>query len=350
MLRWTQIIYLCAASVVACACGTSRADYALERIVQETPYFSASKYDIDTVSVIAEPISSERSLVSANVNFSQHYPNIGMTDDSKKSDGGVFTTFFGLEGSKQPQDFGVNANLGGRLAFNYAGPLLKDAGVGFQIGSSFVGSGNAVQVFELLGESTGRFQQYTTIGIFRRSIGPISFGAAYDHLYQNSFDKFNLGQLRLRMGYLLSQNTEIGTTANLSSRSEVGAFNSTDVRLTPIEMLHFYVDHQWQSQARTRMWIGVADGHGEAIAAFGDQIRKNNQVTFGAEFFAPLNNFAAIYGEANLIMPADTGAVDAYLGLQLIPGGINRVGRTNRFRGMFSPASNATFANDLKFE
>ena len=350
MLRWTQLIYLCTASVIACACGTSRADDALEKIVQVTPYFSDSKYVIDTDPVIAKPIRSEISLVSANVDLPQHYANIGGTDGSKNSDGGVFTTFLGLEGSKQPQDFGVNANFGGRLAFNYAGPLLKDAGVGFQIGSSYVGSGNAVQVFELLGESTGRYQQYTTIGIFRRSNGPISFGAAYDHLYQNSFDKFNLGQLRLRMGYLLNQNTEIGTTANLSSRSEVGSFNDTDVRLTPIEMLNLYIDHQWQSQARTRMWIGVADGHGEANAAFGDRARKNNQVTFGAEIFAPLNNFAAIYGEANIIMPADTGAVDAYLGMQLIPGGINRVGRTNRFRGMFSTASSATFANDLKFE
>lgn len=266
------------------------------------------------------------------------------------SDTGVFTAFFGLEGSKQPQDFGVNANLGGRLAFNYTMPLLEEAGVGFQIGSSFVGSGNAVQVFQRLGESTGRYQHFTTMGVFRRGDGPLSLGAAYDYLYQNSFDKFHLSQFRLTMGYRLSQNTAIGTTANLSSRSETGLFNDTEVRLTPMEMLSFYVDHRWQSNARTRMWVGIADGHGEANAALGDGNRKNNQLTFGSEIFAPLNNFAAIYGEANLVMPADTGVVDAYLGLQLIPGGIHRVGRANRFRAIFAPASSATFASDLKRE
>ena len=383
MFRWAQPIFVCVASAIACACGTSWAADPLEQALQEIPSFFQAINEagdgpiISTATVTAssspgqsaeetpaffqnnpetvdplctDSICGESSLACGIANSQPTYLDNCQIDNSSKCNGGVFTTFFGLEGSKQPQDFGVNANFGGRLAFNYATPLLKNMGVGFQIGSSFVGSGNAVQVFELVGESTGRFQQYTTIGIFRRTEGRLSYGAAYDHLYQNSFDKFNLGQFRLRLGYLISPTTEIGTTANLSSRSEVGLFNSTEVRLTPIEMLNFYVDHQWRSQARTRTWIGVVDGHGEANAAFGDRARKNNQLTFGAEIFAPLNNFAAIYGEANIIMPADTGAVDAYLGMQFIPGGLARVARTNRFRPMFSSASSATFANDLKFE
>ena len=72
--------------------------------------------------------------------------------------------FLGLDGSKQPQDFGVNAHFGGRFSVNYGFPLLKELGLGAQVGTALGQSHNAVQVFERLGESTDRFQVFTTLG------------------------------------------------------------------------------------------------------------------------------------------------------------------------------------------
>ena len=56
--------------------------------------------------------------------------------------------FAGLEGSKQPQDFGVNANFGGRFQANLGLPLVEACGLGMQIGTSINYTDNAVQVFE----------------------------------------------------------------------------------------------------------------------------------------------------------------------------------------------------------
>jgi hypothetical protein len=39
--------------------------------------------------------------------------------------GDELTLFGGLDGSKQPQDFGVNANLGGQAHFNWGLPLSE---------------------------------------------------------------------------------------------------------------------------------------------------------------------------------------------------------------------------------
>ncbi len=53
---------------------------------------------------------------------------------------------------KQPQDFGVNANLGGQASFNWGVPLLSSYGLGMQLGSGVTATSNAVRVYELLGE------------------------------------------------------------------------------------------------------------------------------------------------------------------------------------------------------
>jgi hypothetical protein len=261
---------------------------------------------------------------------------------------GTFTSFFGIDGSKQPQDFGANANLGVAAQLNYAGPLIPSHGIGFQIGNRSVFSGNAVQVFELLGESKDRFQNFTTVGLFQRLNSGFTYGFAYDYLTQESFDNFSLGQWRFRASFDLTPVDEIGVTLNFLDRNDSGRFNSEAVQLDPVEQLHVYLRHRWQSGVNTSFWIGVADKHAEENAITGTLPPKTNQILFGAEFFAPLNNWMAIYGETNLMMPADTGAVDAYLGIQLAPQGIYRTrSRNNRFRNFLPVASSATFTTDL---
>lgn len=261
---------------------------------------------------------------------------------------GTLTSFFGIDGSKQPQDFGANANLGVAAQLNYARHLWAEQGIGFQIGSRVSFTGNAVQVFELLGESKDRFQNFTTVGLFQRRDSGFSYGFAYDYASVESFDRFSLGQWRVRASFELTPVNEIGVTLNFSDRNDTGRFNAESVVLEPVDQLHVYLRRNWQSGVNTTFWLGVADAHSEENAITGTLPPKTNQLLFGAEIFAPLNHWIAIFGETNLVMPADTGAVDAYLGIQFSPQGIRRTqSRSNRFRAFLPVASNPTFTTDL---
>ena len=258
------------------------------------------------------------------------------------------TLFLGIDGSKQPQDFGVNANLGTSLAASYSQAVAPATGVGIQIGTRVAFSGNAVQVYELLGESDNRFQSFTTLGLFQRSVNGWSWGAAYDFLYQDSFDEFRLGQWRMRSSFELNCSTEIGVNVHLGANGSTGQFNSTTVRLNAIDQMNVFVRKRWLSAALTTAWIGVADEHSEENAVTGTLPPKNNQLLLGADLFAPLNHCLAIYGETNLMMPADTGTVDAFLGISFAPGGIIRSrSRQNRYREFIPVASSTTFSVDL---
>lgn len=278
----------------------------------------------------------------------QPFESLSNTANTSRRSQGTLTSFLGIDGSKQPQDFGANANLGVAAQLNFSGPLWANGGIGFQIGSRVTFTGNAVQVFELLGESKDRYQNFTTLGLYQRFDSGFSYGFAYDYLNQNSFDGFNLGQWRFRTSMELSSVDEIGVTLNFSDRSDIGRFNEESVVLDPIEQLHVYWRHHWQSGVSTSFWLGVADRHSEENAITGTLAPKTNQLLSGAEFFAPLNDWMAIYGETNLMMPADTGAVDAYLGIQFAPRGIRRTqSRMNRFRSFMPVASSPTFTTDL---
>jgi hypothetical protein len=260
----------------------------------------------------------------------------------------TFTMLFGIEGSKEPQDFGVNANLGVVGQLSFSAPLIPNAGVGFQIGNSATFSGNAVQVFELLGESKDRFQNFTTVGLFQRLDSGVSWGVTYDFLNAESFDSFQLGQWRVGAAFDVSPNSEIGVTANLANRSDQANFNAETVKLEPIEQLRIHFRRQWETGASTAVWIGIADQHSEENAVTGTLPNKQNQILFGAELFAPLNQWLAIFGETNLMMPADTGVVNAYLGMQISPRSIRWAhARNNRFRPFLPVATGASFSVDL---
>lgn len=255
--------------------------------------------------------------------------------------------FFGLTGSKQPQDFGVNANLGVRGSLNFSNPLFPAAGVGVQIGSAVSTFGNAVQVFESLGESTGRTQSFTTLGIFQRLSSGFSWGVVYDYLYQESFDDFSLGQYRLQVGWNTCSDLEFAATFTFASRGDQGEFNDINVRLDPIEQFQVSIRKYWPSGVNTAVKIGVADRHSEDNVVTGTLPPKSNQLLFGADLYAPLTGWLAIYGETNLMMPADTGAVDAFLGMQFSTRGITRRVRRRIFRPYLPVAGNPTFTVDL---
>lgn len=260
------------------------------------------------------------------------------------------TLFAGLDGSKQPQDFGVNANLGGHVHFNWGLPVSDHLGIGVQVGSTLIATDNAVQVYELLGEQTTRVQNYNTIGLFQRFDGGFAWGFVYDWLNEDSFDNFSLSQWRLRGSWDVSHRDQIGVTANLRGDSDRGVFNgptAVPVTLRPINQGNLYWRHWWQSGVQTTSWIGIAEEHGENNVAVGPAPSFDESLLIGADILAPLNRYFALYGETNIIFPADTGTVDAFMGLRFFPGGNSRRARRGRYAPLLPVATPTNFSVDL---
>lgn len=256
--------------------------------------------------------------------------------------------FAGLEGSKQPQDFGINAHFGGRTAVNIGLPLVPEWGLGVQVGTAINATANAVQVVERVEGSTGRTQSFTTVGVFQRFDCGIVWGAASDWLYQDYYDNFFLGQSRARVGYALSLADEVGVQVSINGWSDTGNFGATAVRLDPLTQGHLYWRHTFASGARLGGWLGISEGHGEANAALGDLPPLGPQFLFGSDLFIPLNDRLALFGEANFIQPADTGTVDAYLGLEWRPWGGAMAATRSRYAPLMPVANNTSFAVDLR--
>ncbi len=257
------------------------------------------------------------------------------------------TLFGGIDGSKQPQDFGVNANLGGQAQFNWGVPISQDWGLGLQVGQGIVSSDNAVRVYELSGEAKGRFQSYTTVGLYQRTDSGFSWAFAHDWLNQSSFDTFSLSQWRLRGAYDVAPCDQVGISANIAGSGDTGDFNATTVRLQAIDQGSCFWRHWWPTGVQTTWWGGVAGGHGENNAVTGPSPRFGNSFLMGADIVSPLNDYFAIYGETNLIFPADSGTVDAFLGLQFFPGGGAKRARRGRFSPLLPVASPTSFSTDL---
>ena len=129
------------------------------------------------------------------------------------------SVFMGLDGSKQPQDFGINAQFGGRASVNWAVPLVESLGIGAQIGTAIDATGDAVQVQQRILGSTGRTQSYTTVGVFQRTQMGLFWGLAYDFLREDYYDRFTLGQWRFNVGYQLSPRSTLGVWSTISARA-----------------------------------------------------------------------------------------------------------------------------------
>ena len=254
--------------------------------------------------------------------------------------------FGGLEGSKQPQDFGVNANFGSRWAANWGFPLLADYGIGAQIGTSINQTDNAVQVFDRVGETAHRTQNFSTVGIFQR-YDRWRWGVGYDFLYESYYDHFFLGQWRGRGGYAVSDKDEFGVWFTVSQHHDSGLFLNIPVTLTPLSQGNVYWQHQFETGPRTMAWCGVSEGHGQVNLALGDLPKTHPQFVFGAEVDVPLNRYFAIYGQANFISPADSGTVDSYLGIAYYPSGHAFPAMRNPFTPFLALANSTMFATNL---
>ena len=251
-----------------------------------------------------------------------------------------------IDGAKQPQDFGVNADLGVRLRAQYAAPLSRAYGIGFQIGSSFTWTDNGVRVFELLGEETKRFQNFNTVGIFQRS-GRWGWGGVFDHLYQSGFDKTHLGQFRGRVSYDLTNQTRIGLSGRLRAFDDDARFLDQTVTLRSINQGSVFIRHFFSTGVQSTWSLGLVDEHSESNAVTGPAPARGVSPVIGADFYAPLNDSLGLYGETNLITPSDTGTVDAIFGFVYYPYADARRANRSKWTPVLTTAAATSFAVDL---
>jgi hypothetical protein len=260
--------------------------------------------------------------------------------------------FAGLEGSKQPQDFGVNAHFGGRFHANMGIPILPSIGLGAQIGTALNYTDNAVQVHERIEGNKNRLQSYTTVGLFQRLDCGFTWAVGYDFLVQDYYDNFQLGQWRGDFGYRFNRTHEVGTWIAISNDADQGFYGpgpvvpAIPVVLDPITQGNIYYRRNWENDSQTTIWIGMAEEHGESNVALGDLKPVDERLVFGADVFLPISPHLAIFGQANFLTPSDTGTVDAYLGMSYFPGGSHGA-RERRFAPRLPVANNTVFATDL---
>lgn len=251
-----------------------------------------------------------------------------------------------LNGSKQPQDLGVNAQFGARVAANWGLPVWREGGLGLQVGTSIDPLYQAVAVLDRLDISDDRFQNFTTVGLYQRTERGWVWGVAHDFLYENYWANFHLSQWRGVAALEWGENNEVGTWFAIRDKGDTARLAGQTFDVEAITQGSIYWRHWFENRTQATVWVGVADGHGAFVLAFPDGATVSQRALFGADVRVPLTDWAAIFGEANFIAPFDSGTVDAYLGIELFPR--RNAASVRRFAPVLSVASNPTFAVDLR--
>ncbi|MCA9751871.1 MAG: hypothetical protein KC591_06745 [Gemmatimonadetes bacterium] len=254
--------------------------------------------------------------------------------------------FAGLDGSKQPQDLGINANMGGRFAVDTGFALWKSGGLGLHVGAGANFSDAAVHVLDQIEGTSRRTQYYGSVGLFQTA-GSLRWAAGYDYQHNSYYDDFRLAQFRGRIGYAVTPHNELGVWGTASLRDDVGTMGDTEVTLQPIQQVNAFLRHTWPSRAWTSVWGGYAAGHDNVVWVLPPDTRDKNVFVYGADLFMPLSDRFAMTGAANFLTPTATGTVDAHLGLTFYPGGGVFGPDARPFAPVQTTANNATFSVDL---
>jgi hypothetical protein len=259
----------------------------------------------------------------------------------------TLTFFAGLDGSKQPQDLGINANMGVRVAGNIGVPLVERWNLGAQGGVALNLSDAAVHVLDQIEGTSRRTQTFVTAGVFQQLSTRVSWTLAYDYLREHYYDDFVLGQWRGDIAYGASAQDDLGVWFTRSARGDDGVMGDTSVRLDPISQVNAYIRHAWPTGARTTLWAGVATHHHNVVVLLPDNSQDQNVLVYGAQLELPLSNRLSVTGSGNFLTPAATGTVDAYLGVTFFPGRRSPQSARPRFAPPLAVANNPEFPVDL---
>ncbi len=256
----------------------------------------------------------------------------------------TLSVFVGPDGSKQPQDLGINANMGLRMSGTWGVALHEASGLGAQAGLGLNVSDAAVDVLEAVEGTSRRRQTFVTAGLFQTA-GRANWAFVYDLQASQYFDSFSVGQVRGQAGYAVRAQDEVGVWFTKGIHGDTATIGGTPVELDAIGQVNVYARHEWASGARTGAWLGRAGGHSRVVLVLPDRPRLSGVLVYGADLDVPLDNRFSLTGAANFVTPTASGTVDAYLGLTMHFGG--RQAR-RRFSPLASVANNPTFAVDLQ--
>jgi hypothetical protein len=256
--------------------------------------------------------------------------------------------YLGLNGSKGPEDLGINANFGFRTAVNWGLPVWQEYGLGVQVGSALNYSRTAVRVLRSVDGTRDRWENFSTGGVFQRAPCGINWGLVYDFVDERYYSSLTLGQWRGQVGYNLTDNDEVGAWGAWREHGEAAAVAGEAFSLEPILQANLFWRHTWPNEAVTRLWVGVAEEHGCFLLVAPGESPVHHPVVFGADIYVPLNDYLALYGEANFITPNDSGTVTAFFGFAFYPGGGAKAASRSRFAPYLPLANNPSFAIDLR--
>jgi hypothetical protein len=255
--------------------------------------------------------------------------------------------FVGPDGSKQPQDLGINAHMGIRLGANLGFPLSEAVKLGAQIGVAENLSDSAVHVLDQVEGTSRRTQTFVTAGVFQRPTPKFNWGVVYDLSLVQYYDDFTLGQVRGQVGFGVRESDEVGLRFAKALQNDDATMGGTPVYLDPITQVTGYHRHTWANAAQTSVWVGVANGHHNVVWVFPDNSRDKNVLVYGAELSMPLSERFAITGATNLVTPTATGTVDAYLGVTFYPGRSGLRAARNTFSPIVPVANNPEMAINM---
>ena len=249
-----------------------------------------------------------------------------------------------VDGFKGPIDFAnANGNFGLKFGINGAVALLPRLGIGLQAGTSEVLSNLKGSPFPEP-NATNRSQEFVTVGMFQRinrENGALTWGFAYDWLFDQYYSDFAFGQWRVKGAWEFNPCDEIGLTAAIPEHGDSGEipdfFGGTDVlHFKPISQGYLYWRHTWENEASVTGRAGVAERPGEFV--------------FGGESRVPVTKNLALTSDFTYIMPnASGGAVgqteeiwNVSFGIEFVPGGFNRC--CGRFQPFLPVADNGSMA------
>ncbi len=254
--------------------------------------------------------------------------------------------FSGIDAFKGPMDIGnANGNFGVRAGANAAVSIFQRWGIALQ-------AGLAADLSNLKGSpypfpnATMRDQYFTTTGIFQRinrdDGSAITWGFAYDWLFDDYYSNFHFGQWRVKGEYEASECDAFGVEASIAEHGSSGElpnfFGGVDVfSFKPITQGDLYWTHTFENFASLTGKFGVAERPGNFV--------------FGSDGCVPITRNLALTGGFTYIMP-DVGAGptgqtqeiwNVSVGIEIVPGGFRRCG-ASALRPFLPVANNGTFA------
>ncbi len=238
---------------------------------------------------------------------------------------------------KNPVDLdGLNANFGKRVGAFGAFPLLREWGIGGQIG------GTAGWYDWRGSQFTGdqdRFQNFTSVGIFQRPCGSgFGWGVTHDWLYDDFYADMHFSQFRVAGSYQFQPGNEIGVWAALPQARDEAFIGTPAVqnRFQTLLQGNLYWRQVWCDWASTTVFAGLAE--------------SPSDISYGSNVQVAVNRFVAVTGAVEYVLPGSGGNEghqeeiwNLSLGVTIYPGTAMRNARS-QFRPFLPMADNGNMA------